>query len=567
MAVVEVTEGSVRELADTRSFERGRAYFVAGQVRRFKVDGTSLTATVDGTSTYRVRLDITANGLDGRCSCPYGQEGVFCKHCVATALAWLDAGGEVGEPRAKPITDDRLREFLLDQDRVWLVDELLAAARADAVLRARLAVAAGADAGSALDDRAQRERLERAIEIADFVDYHAAHSYFHGVDEALTDVAGLVDAGFPDTATKLTEYALELLEDTAGRVDDSDGGLREAIDRAEGIHLAACAAGGPDPVALAETLAGRALASDYEVFLGALPDYEPVLGPAGMTRYRELVERAWRELPPKKPDDYSSRRFVVTFLMERLAESTGGADALIEVLSQDITSGYDVLRIAERLCADGRDDEALDWLNRGLAEFPPDQRLRSLAADCHLRAGRRAEAGDLLWANFADRPTLDDYIALHDAMSEGFPAWRERAIELLRAQPAASARFAPMPYLRPAGHSTLVEVLLWEGDSDAAWQAALDGGCQDDLWLRLARERAGTVPGDAIPILLAAADQTIGHKNRHSYRTAAGLLTEAGELFVECDRAEDFTSHLATLRTAHRAKRALREELDKAGLP
>jgi uncharacterized Zn finger protein len=156
MAVVEVTERSVRKLADTRSFERGRAYFVAGQVRRFRVDGTSVTATVNGTSTYRVRLDITVNGLNGRCSCPYGQDGVFCKHCVATALAWLDAGGEVGEPRAQPITDDRLREFLLGQDRSWLVDELLAAAHAAAVLRARLDVAAGADAGAAFDDRTHR---------------------------------------------------------------------------------------------------------------------------------------------------------------------------------------------------------------------------------------------------------------------------------------------------------------------------------------------------------------------------------------------------------------------------
>jgi uncharacterized Zn finger protein len=298
-----------------------------------------------------------------------------------------------------------------------------------------------------------------------------------------------------------------------------------------------------------------------------LPDYGPVLGPAGMARYRELVERAWRELPPKKPRDYGTRRFVVTHLMEQLAESTGGADALIDVLSQDATSGYDVLRIAERLCADGRDDEALEWLERGLAEFPPDPRLRSLAADCHVRAGRPAKAGELLWANFMDRPSLDSYIALHDAAGKGFPAWRERAVELLRSQPAASARFTPPPYHRPAGHSTLVEVLLWEGDADAAWQAAMHGGCRDDLWLRLARDRAKTHPDDAIPILLAAADHAIGYKNRDAYRTAVRLLAEAGQLFTRCEQADDFHSHLALLRTTHRAKRALREELDRAGLP
>ncbi|TCP43620.1 putative Zn finger protein [Tamaricihabitans halophyticus] len=566
MAVAKVSEQSVRALADPRSFERGRAYFTAGRVRRFTVDGTSVTATVAGTSVYQVRLDVARRGLAARCSCPYGKEGVFCKHCVATALAWLDAGGEVDEARAQPVPDERLREFLLDQDRAWLVDELLAAARADRALRARLDVAAGAEARTAYDARALRARLERAIEIGDFVHYGSAHSYVQGVDDALDEVAGLVGAGFPDAAVKLVEYALELLDGAAWQVDDSDGGIGDAIGRAEEIHLAACAAGEPDPVALAESLVARALASDYEVFLNVLPDYEPILGPTGMARYRELIESTWRDLPPAEPHDYSGRRFVVNYLMEQLAESTGGADALIEVLSRNVTSGADVLRIAERLCADGRDGEALDWLERGLAEFPPDQRLRSLAADCHLRAGRQAEAGELLWANFAERPTLDCYVALREATGQRFPAWRERAIELLRAQPSASARFNPLPYPRGAGHSTLVEVLLWEGDSDAAWQAAKDGGCRDDLWLRLARDRASAQPEDAIPILLAAADQAIGHKNRDFYRIAARLLSEARPLFIRCDRAADFESRLAELRAEHRAKRALREELDKAGL-
>lgn len=543
-----------------------RPIFAAGRVRRFTVDGASVTATVGGTSLYRVRLEITAKGLAGRCSCPYAHEGAFCKHCVAAALAWAQAGGETGEPRTQPITDGRLREFLRGQDPAWLADELLTAARADPLLRARLDVAAGADTGDAYDDRVLRERLERAIEIGDFVDYGGAYSHFHQVGEVLDAVAELVDGGFPEPAANLAEYALALLEGAAGQVDDSDGGLRAAIDRAQEIHLDACSAAGPDPVALAELLVARALASDYEVFLTALPDYEPVLGPTGLARYRELVERAWRDLPPKTPHEYGGRRFVVTYLMEQLAECSGGADALIEVIARDVTSGYDMLRIAERLCADGRDDEALEWLGRGMAEYPPDSRLRTLAADCHVRAGRHLEAGELLWTNFADRPSLETYLALHDATAERFPAWRERAIAVLRAQPAASARFTPMPYARPSGHSTLVEVLLWERDADAAWQAAVDGGCRDDLWLRLARQRATTHPTDAIPVLLAAADQSIGHKKRDSYRIAANLLVEAGSLFTRCGREEEFRAHLAALRTAHRPKRALREELDRANL-
>lgn len=567
MAEIAVSERSVRRLADAGSFERGRAYFEAGRVGRFTVDGRAATETVNGTSVYRVRLKITAGGLDGECSCPYGQEGVFCKHCVAAALAWVEAGGTAAELQAQPVTDEGLHAFLRAQDPAWLADELLAAARADPLLRARLEVAAGADARVAYDDWALRQLLERAIEIGDFVGYRDAYAYFQDVSEALDAVAELIDTGFPDAAAQLAEYALALLEDAAALVDDSDGGLRAAIEQAEQIHLDACAAGDPDPVRLAELLVHRALVSDHEVFLTALSDYEPVLGPIGMARYSELVESAWRDLPPKKPHDYSSGRFAVTYLMEQLAECTGGADALIEVLSRDVTSGYDVLRIAQRLCADGRDDEALDWLKRGMADFDPDSRLRSLAAECHVRGGRVAEAGELLWVNFHDRPSLDAYIALRDATGDQFPVWRERAVELLQAQPVATSRFTSMPYLQPAGRSTLVEVLLWEDDPDAAWQAAADGGCRDELWLRLARRRAATHPADAIPVLLAAADQAIAHKKRDSYRVTASRLVEARALFTRCDRAEGFESHLAALRAAHKPKRALRDELNRAGLP
>lgn len=257
--------------------------------------------------------------------------------------------------------------------------------------------------------------------------------------------------------------------------------------------------------------------------------------------------------------DTASRRFTVTHLMERLAEALGGADALIDVLARNMTSGYDALRIAERLCADGRDDEALTWLERGMTEFEPDPRLRILAAECHVRAARLDRAGELLWLNFAERPDLDGYRALRDATGDNFPGWRDRALAL-RSQPRAKNSWQP-------GRSVLVEILLSDSDTDAAWQEASETGCSGELWLRLARARAATHPGDAVPVLLRAADRAIEGKNRHQYHVAAGLLAEAKLLFTRCDQDEDFRELLAAPRTTHRAKRALREELDRAGLP
>ncbi|MFD0199924.1 MULTISPECIES: SWIM zinc finger family protein [Saccharothrix] len=241
MVAVEVDVGTVRGLADPKSFERGEEYLAAGRVRRVAVDGTSVTATVEGSYAYRVRLDVTRRGLSGRCSCPHGADGAFCKHCVATALAWLRQHGSVervDRPRGTPLSDKRLRAFLLGRDPEWLVDQLLAAAKVDRVVRARLDVAAGADPAVAYDDRELRERLEVTIDITDYVDFDAGDRYFHHVGRALDEVARLADSGFADAATSLAEYAKELLEDATDRVEDSVG-LEEEIARAEEIHRAA----------------------------------------------------------------------------------------------------------------------------------------------------------------------------------------------------------------------------------------------------------------------------------------------------------------------------------------
>ncbi|TQM83037.1 SWIM zinc finger protein [Saccharothrix saharensis] len=239
MAAVEVNVDVVRGLADPKSFERGKKYFGAGHVRRMSVDGTAVSATVEGTHAYRVRLDVTRSGLRGRCSCPHDVR--FCKHCVAVALAWLeqaDRGERTARPRSGPLAEKRLRSFLLDRDPEWLVDQLVAAAKADEVLRARLDVAAGADPDRAFDGRGPRERLEFAIDVPDHVSLGAADQYFHHVGRALDEVARLVDAGFTAAAADLAEYAAQLLEDAADRVEGV-GGVDDAIARAEGIRLAA----------------------------------------------------------------------------------------------------------------------------------------------------------------------------------------------------------------------------------------------------------------------------------------------------------------------------------------
>jgi len=85
-----VTTSNLRLAAGSRSYSRGEDYFQRGAVHHLYCDGEQLTADVNGTHVYRVRITNDDGRLDGECSCPVGRDGDFCKHLVALGLTYLD---------------------------------------------------------------------------------------------------------------------------------------------------------------------------------------------------------------------------------------------------------------------------------------------------------------------------------------------------------------------------------------------------------------------------------------------------------------------------------------------
>lgn len=80
---------AIKKLADDRSFARGRDYFARGRVKALARHGSALVGVVEGETAYAVRVWVRETALAYSCSCPRGEEGDFCKHCVALSLAWL----------------------------------------------------------------------------------------------------------------------------------------------------------------------------------------------------------------------------------------------------------------------------------------------------------------------------------------------------------------------------------------------------------------------------------------------------------------------------------------------
>ncbi|MDN5895269.1 MAG: hypothetical protein L0H93_14750 [Nocardioides sp.] len=253
----------------------------------------------------------------------------------------------------------------------------------------------------------------------------------------------------------------------------------------------------------------------------------------------------------------------MTSLREQVAEVIGGADALVEVLRQDAQSGFDYLRIAQVLYREGRAEEALDWIGRGLEADDSDDhdpRLRELAASIHRDAGRIETAGQLLWQNFEQRPGVVAYRELKSGTGADFSRWREHAITVLK-------DLSTGEYGRRQDWSDVVSVLLWEGETDAAWEAAIGGGCRQELWLTVARERAQSHPADALPILLREADRSLEGGDRTAYRHVAGILREARRLAERIEGLEEFDRHVRQLRERNRRRPALQDEFTRAKLP
>jgi uncharacterized Zn finger protein len=130
-------------LAGERFFERGEDYYRRGAVHSLTEFEGNLTARVLGTYEYRVKFWAEGDGrLRYSCSCPVGADGLFCKHCVAVGLTWLEEA--VGERQVEKkgaghgLTMDEVRTLLEGQNKEVLVRLILEQAMEDERLQGRL---------------------------------------------------------------------------------------------------------------------------------------------------------------------------------------------------------------------------------------------------------------------------------------------------------------------------------------------------------------------------------------------------------------------------------------------
>ncbi len=563
----------LRNLAGERSLERGKNYFRQGKVRSLAQYGDEISAEVWGQYQYTVRLWLHKGQLDYQCSCPVGRDGAFCKHAVATAFAWIDGQPKVGEVRkdtgGRNTPMERLKAYLQGRSHDDLVEIILQQAMADASWRDRLCMKSAA-VEDAPDIRQFRTALVRAIEIDEdpYDDYGYGSGagygygpgagYGDGINSALNGVADLLERGHGGLVLDLLADVPDLMENNFERLGDCEDDLSRVVDRIERLHYQACAIAPPDFEELAEWLFYTEWKSEYGFFSGAVKTYADLLGKAGQAAYDGLIEK---HLERKKSGYWESQ---LLRMRECLIEATGSVEDLAAAISQDLSqpSRYELLVDLYR--KDGQIDRALEWGTAALEKFGESPRawmegLVAFVIEVHRDRYQWEEAIAVAWNEFHRCPQLESYQQL---LSLGKPLqavepWRDRAIAYLHDLASGKERTLGHGYWPANGAALLVDVFLWEGEDEQAWDMATRYRLAKDssLWTDLAKIRARTHPQDVIDLYRPQVETEIQGKSEKHYKKAVKLLKKIRPLMGRLGQSADFQNWVGQLSETHKRKR------------
>lgn len=566
-----LTRDALLEAAGRVYFARGEAYFDMGVVQAVRERDGIIRATVHGTQPYKTTLILSDGAVDGSCSCPLGRDHDFCKHLVATGLAYIAQQQSAKTPRSKskPITPKEVAAYLSKMEAPELVRIIMEQADIDDEFYAMLKLRVAAEAASS-STAAMRNVLRQAMTIGDFISWRGTDTYTLGVERVLKQLRTMLTPKHAARVIELAEYGMDLWEENIGLIDDSDGCMGMIRDELHELHLEACNIARPEPVALAERLARRAIASEWEMFFGSYEAYRGILGAAGRARYREIVEEKWNALPSVRPGEKDPERYGSALTLEHMmlafAEEDQNLELAIRILSRDLSYAYNYLLIAQH-CREARNYKlAREWAERGMAAFTddPDSRLRDFLAEEYLRAKRPDDAIAMVWANFEELPTVESYEKLVKCAQKlkCRDFWREKAFAFMRNDVSKrKAEFTPKPvtYLGwaplPPDSSLLVEILLWEKRDEAAWEEAQKGGCAEHLWRQLAKLREKEHPEDAIEIYRRQVQPLIARANNQSYEEAAEFLGRIHNLMQKTGQEAEFFAWLLQLKSENKRKR------------
>ncbi|PSR16423.1 hypothetical protein C8255_17860 [filamentous cyanobacterium CCP3] len=568
-------ESQVKALATEQSFERGQRYYRSGAIFNPMRQGLTLWADCEGSMTYQPRVTLNAQGVeDSSCTCPYDWGGL-CKHQVALLLTYVHDRDRIRAIQPiKTLLAKRSREDLLGmiEHMVRRYPDLLD------VVEAPVAPTAG----QAPNLDKYRRSVERVFQGSEMRAMAAALEALADHGQQFAKRQDWVNAG--DIYQLLLETANDCYNYTVLEVD-YDGQVGCVIqDIAEGLS---------DSLGQAKELdAGRhrlwietclnAVFKDIE--LGGM-DYAYPAWDALVT-YSTDEDWDWVEKQVRQAIDRTGQR---TF-------SRWGREALVKLLTDRAEQGSGTTSSDELLLELGSPQQrAFYHLNQGnyedalaiarshFKELPglviqfADALVQAQATDLALEFMQECNEKK----HYSYQEWLTNFYKTHGPPEQFVAAQVEllKARFSLRGYQELQAQAEPLGQwkmlrqqlitdLNEKNHlNALLDIALLEQD----WDLALNylKQLRFNKWAhqeRVAQAVETDRPQEAIALYQELVEAAIAQRGRDNYRQAARHLKAIQRLSKKIKREADFSQFIQQLRDRNKTLRALKEELDKAGL-
>jgi tetratricopeptide (TPR) repeat protein len=374
------------------------------------------------------------------------------------------------------------------------------------------------------------------------------------IHETLVELHELVairDSG----CVSLSEHAVLCVDKALGQFSAADPDMDALREEVRGLHLDACGAVPPKPEALAARLIELAEKTDHEWMHDAPERYRGLLGDSGLAALDTILTRKLAAMPADSRAAVSHVGLTLRAMSESLARALGDIDRLVRELALDLETPARHVRIANELALAGRDDDAVDWLQRGIAAHGGgDSALREALVSAYLHSGRRDDAVALLRDELVRAPSAQLSAELLAASGEQRDAQRDWS----HAQLARAAE-------RDGDAGELVMALLADGATAAALNAATRHPVPVTVRLELARIAAVDDLDAALTHYKLLVTAELETSDRESYGNAVRHLRAMRKAAEAHDRADEVIAFARAAREEHTRRRTLVTMLDKLG--
>ena len=223
------------KLFEPHILERGYAYYLDGAVTDINIEKDEIEATVEGTEDYSVTIELKNGQVEEmECTCPYAEDGAYCKHMAAVLYAWEN---DAKNKQKQILTYDQLKKDVDNAEsalvRKFLTDILWRSEKYRLQFLSMLHPDQEEDMLAAA-----KERLDEIVDDAGgydgFIDYYAASGFISDISDWMDEeIDPLLERRQYRSAFQLTIHVMESLDGV--EMDDSDGGITEIAGRCNDV--------------------------------------------------------------------------------------------------------------------------------------------------------------------------------------------------------------------------------------------------------------------------------------------------------------------------------------------